>query len=258
VQLSFDTDAEADFRAAATRLGLIVLQSDEVIETEFRSLLDLERVAVLHSRVPSGREVTPETLALMEAELPAAVRLLPPGLPFDAIAYACTSGATIIGEARVAAAIHQVIPGVAVSNPLSAAKAALRALGLKRIGFVTPYVAAVSGAMRDNLTGDGFEIAAFGSFEVAEDGVVARMTPACILAAIRRVGAAPDCEGVFVSCTNLRTAGILEQAEADLGKPLVTSNQALAWHLLRLAGRPEPLSGRGKLFTLPLERAAAL
>jgi maleate isomerase len=252
VRLPFETDSEAEFRAAATRLGLIVLQSDEVIETEFRRLLDLEGVSILHSRVPSGREVTPETLTLMEAELPAAVRLLPPGLPFDVVAYACTSGSTVIGEARVAAAIHQVIPGVAVSNPLSGAKAALKALGLRRIGFVTPYVAAVSGAMRDNLVEAGFEIGAFGSFEVAEDGIVARMTPACILAAILRVGAASDCEGVFVSCTNLRTAGILEEAEARLGKPVVTSNQALAWHMLRLAGRPEPLAGRGRLFTLPL------
>jgi len=191
MHLPFETESEDSFRAAATRLGLIVLQSDEVIEGEFRRLLDLEDVSLLHSRVPSGREVTPETLALMEAELPAAVRLLPPGLPFDAVAYACTSGATVIGEARVAAAIHEVLPCVAVSNPLSAAKAALRALGLRRIGFVTPYVAVVSGAMRDNLTGDGFEIAAFGSFEVAEDGVVARMTPACILAAIRRVQTCP-------------------------------------------------------------------
>ena len=207
---------------------------------------------VHHSRVPSGREVTPESLAEMAAALPAAVDLLPPGVAFDVIAYACTSGATIIGEDEVAAIIHRRRPGVSVSNPLTAAKAALLALKIGRLGFVTPYVAEVSSAMRENLAADGFETVAFGSFEVAEDGVVARMTPASILSAIVAVGEEAACEGVFVACTNLRAAGIIEEAEARLGKPVVTSNQALAWHMLRLAGVDAALPGRGRLFTLPL------
>jgi maleate isomerase len=238
--------------AGRRRLGVILLQTDEVVESEFPAMLGLDGIALHYSRVPSGREVTPETLATMAAALPAAVALLPPGVPFDVIAYACTSGATIIGEARVAETIRSVRPGVATSNPLTAAKAALQALGLRRIGFVTPYVAEVSSAMRDNLAGAGVETVSFGSFEVAEDGVVARMTPASILQAILTVGGAADCEAVFVACTNLRAAGILDAAEARLGKPVVSSNQALAWHMLRLAGDATPRAGYGRLFTLPL------
>ena len=117
---------------------------------------------------------------------------------------------------RVTEVIRRVRPGVTVSNPLSAAKAALRALNLKRIGFVTPYVAEVSAAMRDNLAKAGFETVSFGSFEEVEDGVVARMTPGSILEAVLTVGAVAGCDGVFVSCTNLRAAGVLEEAEARL------------------------------------------
>ena len=252
MRLPYETEAQE----AGCRFGLIVLQADEVIEGEFPALLSApeERTAIrLHfSRVPSGHEVTPETLAAMEAALPAAVDLLPQESAFDVIAYACTSGATVIGEERVAEIVRHARPGVAVSNPLTAAKAALRALGVRRLGFVTPYVAEVSTAMRDNLAAAGFETVSFGSFEVAVEGIVARMTPASILEAIVEVGAAGDCDGVFAACTNLRAAGVIEQAEARLGKPVISSNQALAWHMLRLAGDAEPRPRRGRLFTLPL------
>jgi maleate isomerase len=54
---------------------------------------------------------------------------------------------------------------------------------------------------------------------------------------------------VFISCTGLRTAPLVSLLEKRLRKPVVTSNQALAWHALRLAGITDQLEGRGLLFT---------
>lgn len=251
MRLAYATESSAAATAPAARFGVVLLQTDEIVEAEFPRLLGTDHgpggIRVHYSRVPSGREVTRETLSAMAAALPRAVELLPPAVPFDVVAYACTSGATVIGEDRVAAAVHSVRPTVAVSNPLTAAKAALKALGLRRLAFLTPYVAAVSAAMRDNLSENGFDIVAFGSFEVADDGVVASMTPQSILEAALEVGAG-DCDGVFIACTNLRAAGIIEEAERRLGKPVVSSNQALAWHMLRLAGIDAPRPGCGRLF----------
>jgi maleate isomerase len=50
-------------------------------------------------------------------------------------------------------------------------------------------------------------------------------------------------DGVFISCTSLRAAGIIGHAEAALGKPVTASNHALAWHLLRLAGIRDEVTG---------------
>ena len=244
MKLAFDSDGGFRQRAA---LGLIVLQADETVEPEFRGLVDLAGVVLYHSRVPSGADVTPESLAAMQAEIPAAARLLPPTAALDVIGYACTSGATVIGEAAVAAAIRAVRPEVATSDPLTAAKAAFRVLGLRRLGFVTPYVAEVSAAMRRNLEAAGLEITAFGSFEESEEAVVARIAPASVLEAIVRVGGAPDCEAVFASCTNLRATGVIAEAEARLGKPVVTSNQAMFWQALRTAGCDAAVPGFGRL-----------
>jgi maleate isomerase len=117
-----------------------------------------------------------------------------------------------------------------------------------RLGFVTPYVPEVSTAMRASLENDGLEIVASGSFEQAEERIVARITPDSILEAAVEVATTAPCQAVFVSCTNARTLDIIERAEQRHGIPVLSSTQALAWHMLRLAGIDDLRPGCGRLF----------
>ena len=75
MRFAYDTDA-----AAETRIGLIVLQTDESLELDMRALLPTD-VNLLVSRIPSAQEVTRATLSSMEADLPAATSLLPQAQP---------------------------------------------------------------------------------------------------------------------------------------------------------------------------------
>ena len=88
----------------------------------------------------------------------------------------------------------------------------------------------------------------FGSFEQVEDAVVARIAPRSIYDAICQVGKAENVEAVFASCTSLQSFDIIEDAEAAIGKPVITSNQALAWHMAKLAGISDKIKGPGGLF----------
>jgi maleate isomerase len=220
---------------AVASLGLIVLQADEVIEQDFRRLFAPGRVAVYVTRIPSGADLTAATLGAMEAALPAAARLLPPSIDFAAVGYACTSGATVIGPARVAELVRGSVKTSAVTEPLSALLAALRTLGVRRIGLISPYVAEVSAALRAALEAAGHEVAAFASFEEQVEARVARIAPASIRAAALAIGARPEVDAVLFSCTNLRTLDVIDEVEQALGKPVVSSNQALAWQMARLA-----------------------
>ena len=58
-------------------LGLVALQSDQTIENDLRRLLPQD-VELYVSRVPSGAEVTSDSLAEMEHHLTGAAALLPP------------------------------------------------------------------------------------------------------------------------------------------------------------------------------------
>ena len=245
LKLQFKTDAGLGSRA---NIGMIVLSSDQTLELEFRTLLDFEGVALYHARIPNEMEITEETLAKMEAELPITASLLPGSFNFDVIGYGCTAGTTVIGEDQVAKAIRTAHPGIRVTNPLSACKAALSSLRLKRIAFLTPYEPAITKAMRDNLMEEGFEIPVTASFYESDDFVVGRITSDSILESVKKIGARDDCDGVFVSCTNLRAASVIEPAEEYLGKPVTSSNHALAWHMLRLAGISDSPGNFGSLF----------
>ena len=211
-------------------------------------MADLPGVALYHARLANEAEVTPETLVQMELEVPKAAALLPEYLGLKAIGYGCTSGSTIIGEQRVSELIQMNNPTVPTSNPLTAAKAALKRLGIKRLGLVTPYRPDVTELMQARFEEAGIVIQSVGSFYQQDDRVVGRITSDAILEAALTIGRNDLVDGVFISCTSLRAAGIIEQAEAALGKPVTASNHALAWHLLRLAGIRDEVTGFGRLF----------
>ena len=244
-KMHFETDAGIGHRA---RIGLLVLQTDQTLEAELRHFTALEGVALYHARLANDAVVTPETLARMAQELPRAAELISPSLGLTAIGYACTSGSTIIGEARVAQILTSIHPGVPSSNPLTAAKAAFTAFGISRIGLVTPYTPDVTLAMQANFVAAGIDVPVVGSFYEDNDMQVGKITEASILKATIAVGTDPRCEAVFISCTSLRTVWVIAQAEAALRKPVTASNHSLAWHLLRLSEVDDQRADVGQLF----------
>ena len=243
--LPFESDGG---KSAIAALGIIVLQSDETLEAEFRTIFNVNGVALFHTRIPMMPEVTPATLQQMHDDLPQAASLLPTARPLDVVGYGCTSGATVIGAENVAAAIQSKHPNAKVTDPITAVMAACKHLGVSKIGLVTPYIAAVSASMRALLEENQISVIEFGSFEQVEDAVVARITPQSILDAICEVGKSKNVDAVFASCTSLQSFDIIEKAEAVLGKPVITSNQALAWHMANLAGVTGMIHGPGQLF----------
>jgi len=232
-------------------LGLIVLQVDETIEHDFRRLFADPGVALYTSRIPSGAELTPDTIAAMESELPRAVSLLPPAVAFDAIGYACTSGTTLIGAARVAELVHGAARTRSVTDPMTAALAAMRTLGVGSPAIVSPYIDAVAGPIRAAFEAAGLRVPASLSFGEEVEARVARIDPASIREAALEVGKAAEADAVFLSCTNLRTLDIIDGLEDALGKPVISSNQALGWQMARLANAPVAPSAPGRLFRRP-------
>lgn len=229
-------------------LGLIVLQVDETIEQDFRRLFPDPQVAIYVSRIPSGAELTPDTIATMRSDLPRAASLLPPAAAFDAIGYACTSGAAVIGPAAVAALVAGNATTRAVTDPLTASTAALRAMRVRSVAIVSPYVASVAEPIRAAFRSAGFDVPASVSFGEEIEARVARIDPASIREAALEVGSGKGVDAVFLSCTNLRTLDIIDDLERRLGLPVIGSNQALGWHMARASGAPVAASAPGRLF----------
>jgi maleate isomerase len=234
------------------RLGLIVLATDQTIEHEWRRILaDVDGVALYQSRIRNDAAITPETLAAMEPRIAEAADVIMPGLPLDVVAFGCTSAAMVIGEERVAERIGAVRPEVAVTTPVTAAFAAFRALGARNVAVLTPYRDDVNETVRRYVEARGFTVSAFATFGEEDDHKVARISEAsvrdAVLALARR---RPAADAIFVAGTSLRVAGIAREVEEEAGLPVTSSNHAMAWHALRLAGVHDRLPRWGRLFGL--------
>ena len=224
-------------RAADPRpkLGVIALQADRTLEDDMRRLLPRE-VSLLVSRVPSGLDVTPDTLAAMEGHLSTSAALFPEGHAFDAVGYGCTSGTAQIGAVQVAAKVRAGAQAHAVTEPVSALIAACAALTIQRIAILSPYVVSVSDCLRAVLQDAGIATPTLGSFDEAEEAAVSQIDAPSILAAAETLMRGAEVEALFLSCTNLRTLDVITPLEATLGCPVLSSNLVLAWDMLRLAG----------------------
>lgn len=243
--IPFTLDRGIAHRAA---LGLIVLATDHTLEHEWRAMLTgLDGVGFYESRLWNDASITPETLAEMERDIAYAAKLIRPGERIDVMAFACTSGAMVIGDEAVAARIHEERPGVPTTAPLAAAVAGLHAMGTRRVALLTPYIDRINRMMRGYMEARDLSVPVVGSFNHENDNEVARIDAASVRAAVLDLGSHPAVEAVFVSCTSLRVADQVEALEAELGKPVTSSNHALAWHSLRLAGYREPVPGFGQL-----------
>ena len=175
----------AAFDVRPPPLGLVVLQADETIEGDMRRLLPADAGAadLLVTRVPSGRDVTTQTLLAMENEITAACRLFPEGRTFAVVGYGCTSGTSVIGAARVAELVRAGVDADHVTEPVSALVALCRERNVRRLGFVSPYIEPVSRTLRGVLEDHGIAVAGFGSFAVAEEARVARIDTGSVVAA---------------------------------------------------------------------------
>jgi maleate isomerase len=228
--------------------GLIVLQTDERIESDFRQLMP-EGIQLFVSRVPSGSEVSSASLAEMETHLSAAAGLFPRAPEFDVVGYGCTSGTAEIGAATIADRVRSGVETGAVTEPVSALVAACRALEVRQLGILSPYIEPVSKKLRGVLRANGIETPQFGSFEEPSEEKVARILETSTVEAAWQLAQNGGLEALFLSCTNLRTLSIIDPLERELGIPVLSSNQVLAWHMLGLAKLAPSESAPGRIST---------
>lgn len=227
-------------------LGLIVLQADETLEQDMRRLLPQD-VNLHFSRIPSGAEVTAQSLQHMEAHLTEAAKLLPDGAACEVIGYGCTSGTAQIGADVVAKRLRAGHATQHVTNPVSALIAACDHLGVDRLAILSPYIEEVSTHLRGVLRQSGIETPVFGSFEEARESAVVRISAQSVFEAGLELAKKGGVDAVFLSCTNLRSLDVIGELEDRTGLPVLSSNQVLVWHMAKLAKIPLKHTQYGRL-----------
>lgn len=236
--------------ASRASIGLVVLASDFTIEHEFRKMYEgVPGLGLYESRIYNSTTITPETLAAMEGDIARTADLILPGARLDVVGYGCTSASMVLGEEKIFKLIKSVRPKAKVTTPITAAFAAFDAFGAKRIGVLTPYRRDVNDIVRNYITKKGYAVPVFGSFNEENDTKVAHITGESVKRGIDAITRAGKVDMVFVSCTGVRLAERCADIERAIGLPVTSSNHAMAWHCLRLAGVDDKLPHCGSLYT---------
>ena len=228
-------------------IGLLALATDHAIESEVRRIVSSDKICVHVSRLASSNTVNMQNLAGIAEGIEAACSLLLPETSLSVIAYGCTSGTVAAGEARILETLKRLRPGCKPTTPVTAARTAFEALKVSKLSVLTPYPREVHLAVVDHLKGHGLDVVQSAYLGVSEDLRITEISSESLQAAVDAL-ADGDSEAIFVSCTALRIVANIAQLERRSGKPIVTSNQALAWHCLRLAGLDVKVQGYGRLF----------
>ena len=165
----------------------------------------------------------------------------------QAVAYGCTSGSYVLGPSGDAAIIEQMrnAAGVPATTTSTAVVTALRTLGVQTVAVLSPHIDDLNARLRAYLEAAGFNVAAMVGLNLSCD--IEAVEPAETRHIVESQVDTPDSDAVFISCTGMRTAAIIDEMEASLGKPVVTANQATLWYVGQLAGVSTATPGRGRL-----------
>ncbi|MEX0305195.1 MAG: Asp/Glu racemase [Leisingera sp.] len=174
------------------------------------------------------------------------------GVRPDVVLYGCTSATLTHGpgfDEQLAKDI-KAGSGALSFTAAGALVAAIKVLGATKVGFSSPYLGEINTQAMDflaqnqiatvNCADVGRELGNYGQGELTPDEV---FDLAC-------QADHPKAQAIVLSCTDMRSVEAVDRIEAALGKPVVTSNQAMMFAVMRALGLPRQGNLPGRLFDL--------
>ncbi len=233
------------------RFGILVPFTNTNLEPDM-VLLRAEGVSMHFARlggydqyaIPDAKQMQ----GLGAADLDGPLQLLQ-GVRPDVILYGCTSATLTHGPAfdRQLAERIKAESGAATVTAAGALVYALNTLGVSRIGFASPYVPSINDLAVSFLEQSGFDTVARSEISSTLDNFGQGALDPDAVVDLGLAADHPEAEAIVLSCTDMRSVEIIARLEAVAGKPVISSNQAMVFQAMRLAGICDPLPGYGQL-----------
>jgi maleate isomerase len=225
------------------KLGIIVPSWNTMMEYETQRMAG--EGTSIHSMRISHTADTEENVIWMGTQVPAAAKLLAHA-KVDVICYGCTGGGFIKGPGYDRQLSNEIkeTTGIAGTTTIVGVTDALRAFGARKLCVASPYEPWLNERLRDFLTKMDYEVLAIKGLGTQAHSTVKPQEVEALVSSVDR----PDADAIFISCTNFGTLDLIESLEKKLGKPVVTSNSASMWKMMRLVGDKSAVPGGGRLF----------
>lgn len=209
------------------RVGLIIPSSNRMVEQEMAHrypdgvVVHVNRLRMTGpQRVPLGQ--------LMPRLIEAAAALV--DAKCDVVTFHCTANSTdegTEGEARILAALQEAGARKA-SSTATAVRRALEAFDARRMVLITPYSQAVTDHEAEFFEGLGIKVLTAKGYDLGSSDAYCAAPPSFWREKTIE-GRHPKADLYFVSCANISAFDVIADLERELGRPVISSNQAVVW-----------------------------
>lgn len=250
------------------RFGLIVPSSNVTMERELPTMFTRREVAEperfsFHSSRVRMRSVTPQELRSMNAQATCAAQELADA-SVDVLVYACLvalmaegPGAHHQAEERLGAILAAEGRPAPVVSSAGALVDTLHLMEARRVAVVAPYLPALTQRVCDYIAAEGVVVEEARSLSVADNGAVGRLDPQNLLRIAEELPRNVDVV-VLSACVQMPSLEVIEEAEARLGLPVISSATATAFQALHRLGLSTHIPGAGCLLSGAFDSTALL
>jgi maleate cis-trans isomerase len=217
------------------RVGLMVPANNTTMEVELAAWLPKGSL-ITTVKIPRGAGLlTTETLPAYRDSAIELARQHFTGGKHDLIAYGCTAAGFIsgpAGDAELQTKLREAT-GLPVVTTARAMVSALQHDGAKRIAVVTPYNDMVNQQLAAFLADGGINVVRMDTFRAPDVIALGKITAAQVRD-LARATMGPDCDAMFIGCSQLPTHAILDELHDEFKRPTWSSICATAWDAKRL------------------------
>jgi len=215
------------------------------MEPEFYAMLP--SAFTVHTARLRLREVTVEDLTQMEKKIEEeALKLKDTGV--EVIGYGCTSGSLFRGkdhDKEIETRIEKCsdIPAVATAGAVVKALSMLKA---QKVAVATPYIEEVNSLERAYLGETGLQVVDLKGLGIKSNYQIGKLKPESAYKLVKELRY-KEADAIFISCTNFSTLNVIKKLEEETKKPVISSNTATLWAMIKRCGISLKVKGGGRL-----------
>ncbi|HTZ36423.1 MAG TPA: hypothetical protein VMB84_10395 [Stellaceae bacterium] len=227
--------------------GVLIPSTNTTVEIEYTRLVP-PRWQAHYARVLSQSHGKSPFSPPLDGDVEYQARLLATA-KVEAIILVQTSASLFADDydAATIARIERASGGITAITSANAVGEAARALGTRRVALVSPYSDEVNArAKRYFETKHDLTVVALEGFAATDAYAIGALGPEHARDAFARVDR-PEIEAFVVPGGNFPTMTSVPAWEAEFRKPVITTNQAALWAMLRQLGSADTLPGLGRL-----------
>jgi maleate isomerase len=233
--------------------GALIPSTNTTVEIEYSHLLPAEICQAHYGRLMSASKTKSPFSPPLDADVEYQSKLLATAR-VELIALIQTSACLFADDydETTCARITAASGGVPALTSAMAIGEAIRALGVRHVALVSPYSEEVNARARHYFeVKHGLKIAALEGFAAKDSYMIGMLGPENARDAFARIDR-PGIEAFIVPGGNFPTMASIPAWEGEFKKPVVTTNQAVVWAMLRRLGGKDRMPGLGKLLEMPV------